>query len=203
LSLDRAGMDNVAGTGERFPTWASGGQHPMHEQGGKKNSRNEVVATADRRNADRHLFTASAEVIELSSGARFSTRTTDLGPGGCFVDTMLPFPVGAKVRVSVRKSQTTFETSGLVVYSQTGLGMGIAFNTMEPQQRDALDNWLAELTGTKQAHASQLTFGRAVHGSISGKPQGLAALTRLVRLMIAKGLITEAEGASILYEPVL
>jgi len=177
----------------------------MHDQGGKKNSRNEneAIASADRRNADRHLFTASAEVIELSSGARFSTRTTDLGPGGCFVDTMLPFPVGAKVRVSVRKSQTTFETSGLVVYSQTGRGMGIAFNTMEPQQRDALDSWLAELTGTKQAHASQPTSAHAVHGSISGKPQGLAALTRLVRLMITKGLITEAEGASILYEPVL
>ena len=39
------------------------------------------------------LVTDAAEVIELHSGARFSTRTMDLGPGGCFVDTTVPFPV--------------------------------------------------------------------------------------------------------------
>src|SRR5215472_7565664 len=180
----------------------AGGQHFMHEQGGKKNSRNEGVATAERRNADRHLFTASAEVIELSSGARFSTRTTDLGPGGCFVDTMLPFPVGAKVRVSVRKGQTTFETSGLVVYSQTGLGMGIAFSSMEPQQRDALDSWLGELTGMKQA-AAPLSPPRNFHAPAPAKAQSSATVARLVHLMITKGLITEAEGASILHDPLL
>lgn len=173
----------------------------MYEHGPRKHSHGGVAA-ADRRNADRHFFTASAEVVELSSGARFSTRTTDLGPGGCFVDTMLPFPVGAKVRVSVRKGQTAFETSGLVVYSQTGLGMGIAFNTMEPQQREALDNWLMELTGAKQA-AQPAAPVRPAHKAVSAKPENAATVTRLVRLLITKGLITEAEGASILYEPVL
>jgi hypothetical protein len=115
---------------------------------------------------------------------------------------MLPFPVGAKVRVSVRKGQTTFETGGLVVYSQTGLGMGIAFNTMEPQQREALDNWLMELTGAKQA-AQPVAPVRSAHQPSPHKPENAVAVTRLVRLMITKGLITEAEGASVLYEPVL
>ena len=172
----------------------------MYEHGAKKNSRGGAVAQEDRRNADRHIFTASAEVVELSSGARFSTRTTDLGPGGCFVDTMLPFPVGAKVRVSVRKGQTTFETAGVVVYSQTGLGMGIAFSGMEPQQRDALDTWLGELTGMKQAAASP---PRNLHAPAPAKAQSSATVTRLVHLMITKGLITEAEGASILHDPLL
>src|SRR5271170_7093811 len=95
----------------------------------------------ERRQAGRQIFTAAAEVVELDSGARFSTRTTDLGPGGCFVDTMVPFPVGANVRVSVRKGKTQFESTGIVVYSQAGLGMGIAFDTMEPQQRQELDQW--------------------------------------------------------------
>jgi len=60
----------------------------------------EVLET-ERRGTSRHMFTAAAEVIELKSGARFSTRTTDLGPGGCFVDTVCPFPVGSHVRVSL------------------------------------------------------------------------------------------------------
>ena len=178
------------------------GATTMYEHGAKKHSRGGTVDLADRRNTDRHLFTASAEVVELSSGARFSTRTTDLGPGGCFVDTMLPFPVGAKVRVSVRKGQTTFETSGLVVYSQTGLGMGIAFSSMEPQQRDVLDTWLSELTGMKQAAAPPPPV-RNVHGSSPSKTPGSAVVTRLVHLMITKGLITEAEGSSLLHDPLL
>jgi len=57
----------------------------MYEHGSKKNPREvdggKATSAAERRNADRHTFTASAEVVELSSGARFSTRTTDLGPG--------------------------------------------------------------------------------------------------------------------------
>jgi PilZ domain len=174
----------------------------MYEHGAKKHSRGREVAAADRRNADRHIFTASAEVIELSSGARFSTRTTDLGPGGCFVDTMLPFPVGASVRVSVRKGQTTFETSGLVVYSQTGLGMGIAFDIMEPQQREALDTWLTELTGAKHS-VQPASPGRPMHSTVPSQPQSGTALMRLVHLMVTKGLLTEAEGASIQHDPVL
>src|SRR5580658_8171774 len=114
----------------------------MYEQGSKGVSRDKPGAKAspeeaDRRIGDRHIFTASAEVVELGSGARFSTRTTDLGPGGCFVDTMVPFPVGANVRVKVHKGKTQFESGGVVVYSQAGLGMGIAFDSMEPQQREA------------------------------------------------------------------
>ena len=179
----------------------------MYEHGVKKNPRAAATetgtATADRRNADRHTFTASAEVVELSSGARFSGRTTDLGPGGCFVDTMLPFPVGSEVRVTVRKGQTHFETNGLVVYSQTGLGMGIAFDTLEPYQREALDNWLTEVTGSKQSMARD-AITRAGPGSATVKrPEASAALVRFVRLLITKGIITEAEGASVLHDPIL
>ncbi|HKV05618.1 MAG TPA: PilZ domain-containing protein [Candidatus Acidoferrales bacterium] len=177
----------------------------MHDQGRKnysaENSSGNQSATgeAERRNADRHTFTASAEVIELSSGARFATRTTDLGPGGCFVDTLLPFPVGATVRVSVVKGKTKFETGGVVVYSQTGLGMGIAFDALLPQQRQALDAWLAELTGGRQ-----LSYRvAAAHGEETLAATGdRAALVRLVQLMISKGILTHAEGASILHDPV-
>lgn len=178
----------------------------MYDHGHKKHSdqskESSATATTDRRNADRHTFTATAEVIELSSGARFSTRTTDLGPGGCFVDTMVPFPVSSKVRVTVRKGQANFETTGTVVYSQAGLGMGIAFDTMEASQRSALDNWLTELTGTKQS-ATTAPASYTAQESVSGKSQNTAAVTRLVKLMISKGMLTEAEGASILFDPVL
>jgi hypothetical protein len=175
----------------------------MYEHGQKTPSRGNSTGTgeAERRNNDRHVITASAEVVELGSGARFSTRTTDLGPGGCFVDTMVPFPVGANVRVTVHKGKTPFETGGVVVYSQAGLGMGIAFDTMQPQQRQEFDAWLTELTGERQAPAQSSAYGSQQSTDVQRTDR--AALVRLVRLMIGKGILTEAEGTSVLIDPVL
>jgi hypothetical protein len=176
----------------------------MYDHGHKSHPGSKSTGTgeADRRNADRHTITASAEVVELGSGARFSTRTTDLGPGGCFVDTMVPFPVGANVRVSVHKGKTQFESSGIVVYSQAGLGMGIAFDTMEPQQRQELDRWLTELTGEKQTLAPYSTGSAPIRTGNAQAPER-AALVRLVKLMITKRILTEAEGSSVLVDPLL
>jgi hypothetical protein len=159
----------------------------------------EVLET-ERRGTTRHMFTAAAEVVELKSGARFSTRTTDLGPGGCFVDTVCPFPVGSKVRVTLQKSKTTFQTGGTVVYSQMGLGMGISFEDQDDARRMALGEWLAEITGDCQA-IPEIVRMPMPPGSHRG-PEW-TSLVRLIHLMIGKGILTEAEGTSVLHDPVL
>jgi hypothetical protein len=156
----------------------------------------------ERRVGDRHMFTAAAEVVELASGARFSSRTTDLGPGGCFVDTTVPFPVGSKLRLTLQKGQNTFQTLGTVVYSQGGLGMGVAFEDHDADQRVALGQWLAEITGR---HIIE-EIARLPQANKAGSQPGgsdRATVVRLVRLLIGKGLLTEAEGTSVLHEPVL
>lgn len=156
------------------------------------------VKDTERRETRRHAFTATAEVTEIHSGAKFSTRTTDLGPGGCFVDTVVPFPVGAQVRVTVHKGKTEFHTGGTVVYSQTGLGMGIAFDQLDAHQRHALEAWIVNLTGERQGlpEAPQVP-------KIDPRRPDHALLVRLVQLMITKGILTEAEGSSVLHDPVL
>ncbi|MFY9801847.1 MAG: PilZ domain-containing protein [Candidatus Acidiferrales bacterium] len=164
------------------------------------------VQETERRIAERHTFTASAEVIELVSGARFSTRTTDLGPGGCFVDTTVPFPVDSRLRIALQKGKNTFQTMGTVVYSQVGLGMGISFDDHDDEQRVALAEWLADITGDRQiiqeiAHLPRTAAAGSQHGAHHG-PEW-TALVRLVRLMIGKGILTEAEGTSVLHEPLL
>ncbi len=177
----------------------------MYDHGAKKqaggSSNKSATADADRRSGNRHIFTAAAEIVELSSGARFSTRTTDLGPGGCFVDTLVPLPVGARVHVGVRKGKTQLDTNGVVVYSQAGLGMGIAFDSLDQAQRDALEKWLIEITGSRA-----IVFGdvRPKQERATMPPSGdQPTVARLVRMLISKGLITAAEGASILYDPLI
>jgi PilZ domain len=182
----------------------------MYDNGKKatySSAANEVgVKDAERRSSNRHMFTASADVVELSSGARFSTRTTDLGPGGCFVDTTNPFSVGSKVQILLRKGKTEFNTHGVVVYSQNGLGMGIAFNETDPAQQAALQLWLAEITGeaapVHEFKRPGKTFEQGI-GNWMRSSSDHAAVVRLVRLMITKGILTEAEGSSVLVDPVL
>jgi PilZ domain len=175
----------------------------MHNSSHKKNdhgTHSPAVQEAERRGAERHMFTAGCEVVEIKSGARFSTRTTDLGPGGCYVDTTVPFPIGSVVRVTLTKGKTAFETAGTVVYSQHGLGMGIAFSELNDEKRLELADWIAGVTGERHvAHE----IARAPKDSNPQKSHEFVALVRLVRLMIGKGILTEAEGSSVLHDPVL
>lgn len=179
----------------------------MHESG-KKNytpkessSRSAAVKEAERRGTERHTFTAGADVMEIGSGARFSTRTTDLGPGGCFVDTTNPFPVGSKLRLKLNKGKSSFETRGTVVYSQNGLGMGVAFDELDSAQVIALAEWLSEVTGERVLPQDSARVAR--RASDFQRHSESPALVRLVRLLITKGILTEAEGSSVLYDPVL
>jgi PilZ domain len=159
-----------------------------------------TAAGSERRTVDRHLFTAAADVVEQSSGARFSTRTTDLSPGGCFVDTMLPFEADSKVRVTIRNGKAQFEANGQVIYSQSGLGMGIAFDELDSDQRLTLKAWLAD-SNLPQQPIEEAAPGAQKGTAVAQRSQHVV-LARLVHLMIHKGILTEAEGASILKDPV-
>jgi hypothetical protein len=166
---------------------------------GQGGSSKTTADSAERRGGNRHPFIAAADVVEVGSGSRFSTRTTDLGPGGCFIDTMVPFDTGSKVRVMIREGQTRFEATGLVVYSQSGLGMGIAFDELKAEQRRALAVWLGEEVSEHQE--TQELSERRVPGLPHGSDR--EALLRLVKLMKDKGVLSDAEVASVFGDPVL
>ena len=159
------------------------------------------VTDAERRNTIRYQLTVSAEVVELKSGTRFSTRTTDLGPGGCFVDTLMPLPVGSDVSIRLHKDNISFEATGVVTFSQAGLGMGLAFSEMPPEKQTAFDAWIAELTIVRPASFETHRGGgqRAAHG----KDKSNALTQRLIRLLVKRNLITEAEAAAVLEDPLL
>lgn len=158
---------------------------------------------AERRNSVRFQFTASAQVVDRLTGARFSTRTTDLGPGGCFVDTLVPFPEGTVVHISLQKGQNTFETDGYVVYSQTGLGMGLAFSDLVAEQATALRDWLKEVTAEREATYEILRTARNISSPGAGSANEKAMIVRIVQLLVSKGMLTEGEGSQVLFEPVL
>ena len=107
--------------------------------------RNKPLHPAKQRSVRRCLLVASAEVTELGSGTVLSGRTSELGLGGCYVDSLNPFPEGTLVGLRILRDQGVFETKAKVVYCDPNFGMGLAFTEMTPDQRSVLEAWLTEI----------------------------------------------------------
>ena len=132
-------------------TWPGANHDPMKPDKSKKKV---GVATqtagngpqqAKKRAVRRCPFVASAEVHELSSDSRLSARTSELGIGGCYIETLNPFAEGTLVHLRIVRDQGVFETKAKVVYSHGNFGMGLAFTDIAPKQRSILEDWLAEI----------------------------------------------------------
>jgi PilZ domain len=107
--------------------------------------RNKSLQHSKQRSVRRCSFVASAEVIDLRSGARLLARTSELGLGGCYVDSLNPFPAGTLVELRILRDQGIFKTQAKVVYCDSRFGMGLAFTEMTLDQRSVLETWLVEI----------------------------------------------------------
>lgn len=101
----------------------------------------------------RYPFIASAELLEENSGARMSSRISDLSLNGCYVDTVNPLPGGTPVHLRIFTMTHSFEASATVVHSQAFMGMGVKFREVQPQFEEVLRLWLPETQErSKEAH---------------------------------------------------
>ncbi|HVS90085.1 MAG TPA: PilZ domain-containing protein [Candidatus Acidoferrum sp.] len=98
----------------------------------------------ERRRSPRYPFFASAELIEDKSDVRITTRLSELGLYGCYLDMMNPFPTGTSVLIKITEGQVTFEAHATVVYSQVNMGMGVAFRDVEERYLKLLQKWMTD-----------------------------------------------------------
>src|SRR6266481_7296305 len=98
----------------------------------------------EKRRSERYPFFASAELIEDKSDVRITTRLSELGLYGCYLDMMNPFPAGTSVLIKISESPATFEARATVVYSQPNMGMGVAFQNVEERYLKVLQKWMTD-----------------------------------------------------------
>jgi len=155
----------------------------------------------ERRTSPRYPFTATCDATEPKSGAKIIGRTSDLGRGGCYIDTIGPFPPGTNLVVRINRENQTLKISGKVIFAQPGMGMGLAFADAEPDQQAILDHWIAELSGEPVAKPEPSSTNSEVSPSAGSKVsenQSLYVVNELILLLLQKGVLTEAEGKSLL-----
>ena len=172
----------------------------------RQEHRGEVSASADsatavmeRRLAPRQHFVAEAQIIEITSGVKLSARSCDLVVHGCYVDTLRPFPVRTLVRVRLKKGETIIEVNGKVVYQLPGLGMGIAFHDLTPENHAALEKWLSH-TPVQQESVETFVSPMDAKPPTEKRQQPSAEFVELIQLLVKKGMVTRTEALGLLRE---
>ncbi len=148
----------------------------------------------ERRRHARYPFTGTVEAFEQASEARIPGRTADLSEGGCYVDTMSPFPTQTRVRIRITREQRSFESQATVVYSVAGLGMGLQFEAIDAKQLLSLRKWIRELSGETSAEpATEPKWDSPARVTAEN-----SVLNDLIIELMRKDVLAEATGRGML-----
>jgi PilZ domain len=142
----------------------------------------------ERRVQPRYPVAAMAEATDVKTHTRVSGRISDIGIGGCYFEVMSPFAIGADLYVRITRNEKSLTANAKVLYSTGGMGMGLIFTNVAPEQRQILSGWVSELSGSGVA---PLQEPDADHFSAED-----AAATEIPSATKGAELIHEAPGAA-------
>jgi hypothetical protein len=160
---------------------------------------NDSAARDERRKSQRFAISATAEAQELRTRTRLSGRASDLGIGGCYVDTVSPFPVGTLLTIKLVSGNRSVAANATVASAPVGMGMGLAFTEISADQKENLSAWLRELNGESSPDQAPSEPTRApveeapIRETIAAaRSTGLSdALQELILLLGMKGVLSE------------
>lgn len=83
--------------------------------------------------------------FEDNRRTHLQTSATDISGRGCYVETLLPLPLGTKVNVTFWMDSEKIQTDGVVRASDPNVGMGIEFTELENHVQEKLQQYLEKL----------------------------------------------------------
>ena len=105
-----------------------------------------VNPSKNKRKYVRHKVWFPLEIgFEDSRRTHMQTNATDIGGRGCYVETLLPLPLGTKVKITFWMDTEKIQTSGVVRASDGGVGMGIEFTQLDDHVQERLQQHLEKL----------------------------------------------------------
>jgi hypothetical protein len=100
----------------------------------------------NKRRYVRHKVWFPLEIgFEDSRRTHMQTNATDIGGRGCYVETLIPLPLGTKVKIMFWMDSEKIQTSGVVRASDGGVGMGIEFTQLDDHVQERLQQYLEKL----------------------------------------------------------
>lgn len=160
----------------------------------------------ERRRFPRVACRIEATVLDELSAMNLPVKATDISFGGCYVEMLAPLPVNSSVELTLDTSQGAIHARGKVVAAQTGMGMGIAFTAISPEDFEKLREIAPKADPHREReHASpRVATAQATvpsNGARASKrasqivPSTQEVLESILRILLRKGIVSEEEMA--------
>jgi hypothetical protein len=99
-------------------------------------------AQPDRRRSPRYSVQVQIEIHQEDTDVPMRLETTDLSRGGCYVQLMIPLPIGIRLHATLWLDGQPVVIRGLVVTRHPQFGNGIMFVEFEGQAEVLLNRYL-------------------------------------------------------------
>jgi hypothetical protein len=90
-----------------------------------------------RRRLPRYSCAGTVEIFQSGKLSGWGT-VSEIGRGGCYIETGQPLPVGSKVQLRLSMDSATLEIGAEVVWMTPQVGMGMRFEVAAPQIEQAV-----------------------------------------------------------------
>jgi hypothetical protein len=104
-----------------------------------------TVARSQKRRWLRHKISLPLEIRDERSGAPARINATDVSGNGCYVENMLPFPLGTILRLEFWMDSERITLSAVVRTSDPGVGNGIEFTGLTADGKERVQSYLDKL----------------------------------------------------------
>lgn len=126
LKKTQAGLQLVA---DQECPWASALPSDM------KVEERTVQTNSQRRKFERHKISFPLELRDERVNTPLRVNATDISGNGCYVETVMPLPVGTALRVDLWMGEERLSPSAIVRTRDPGVGMGIEFTGMPEETK--------------------------------------------------------------------
>jgi hypothetical protein len=101
-----------------------------------------TVSASNRRRWHRHKMSLPLEIRDERINAPIRVNATDVSGNGCYVESMMPLPLGTVLRVDVWLDSEHISVTAVVRTSDPGVGNGIEFTGMPQETKDRMQAYL-------------------------------------------------------------
>lgn len=161
----------------------------------------EVAEQTEKRLHPRVPVSVDVEIVDTKSGVHIAGRATDLGVGGCYVDTLNTLPQGTPVDVFLNWQGRTLRMRALVSYavSDRSIGMGLSFIGASDKDGASLLDWMTGLNNDPPADVWQKPEPSEPAGPEAPSPVGARqALYELLVVLARKKVLSQTEVTELL-----
>jgi hypothetical protein len=152
-----------------------------------------MTESSERRIYPRHACSGAADILQNGKLWGWG-KVSDISRGGCYLEADHSLPLGTEAQLRLTIADTLLEICGMVASATPGVGMGLDFVTVSPEQANKLVRIIDKVTAMDGSPSLQQAPPQP--GSTTVRIKREAAhniLAMIIKRMNEKGVLTRQE----------